>query len=107
MTDLIWFILMGVLFALLGSLFIVLGWLIWKKQKMNLIIRYHCDKVREENKEAYCRLAGIGVLLIGLGFLLSGIFTVFFQSVFTFLPMAAGLLIGLALLISAVVKYNH
>ena len=107
MTDLIWFILMGVLFALLGILFMVLGWLIWKKQKMNLIIRYHCDKVREENKEAYCRLAGIGVLLMGLGFLLSGIFTVFFRSVFTFLPMAAGLVIGTALLISAVVKYNR
>ena len=107
MTDAIWFILMGVLFVLLGILFIVLGWLIWKKQKMNLIIRYHCDKVREENKEAYCRLAGIGVLLMGLGFLLSGIFTVFFQSVFTFIPMAAGLVIGIALLISAVVKYNH
>ena len=107
MTDTVWFILMGVLFALLGILFIVLGWLIWKKQKMNLIIRYHCAKVREENKEAYCRLAGIGVLLMGLGFLLSGIFTVFFQSVFTFIPMAAGLVIGIALLISAVVKYNH
>jgi hypothetical protein len=107
MTDAIWFILMGVLFVLLGILFIVLGWLIWKKQKMNLIIRYHCDKVREENKEAYCKLAGIGVLLMGLGFLLSGIFTVFFQSVFTFIPMAAGLVIGIALLISAVVKYNH
>jgi hypothetical protein len=107
MTDAIWFILMGVLFVLLGILFIVLGWLIWKKQKMNLIIRYHCDKVREENKEAYCKLAGIGVLLMGLGFLLSGVFTVFFQSVFTFIPMAAGLVIGIALLISAVVKYNH
>ena len=107
MTDTVWFILMGVLFALLGSLFIALGWLIWKKQKMNLIIRYHCDKVREENKEAYCRLAGIGVLLMGLGFLLSGIFTVFFQSVFTFIPMAAGLVIGIVLLISAVVKYNR
>ncbi len=107
MNDYIWFILTGVLFALLGVLFAVLGWLIWKKQKMNLIIRYHCDKVREENKEAYCKLAGIGVLLMGLGFLLSGVFTVFFQSVFTFIPMAAGLVIGIALLISAVVKYNH
>ena len=107
MNDVIWFILTGVLLVLLGVLFAVLGWLIWKKQKMNLIIRYHCDKVREENKEAYCKLAGIGVLLMGLGFFLSGIFTVFFQSVFTFIPMAAGLVIGIALLITAVVKYNH
>ena len=107
MNDYIWFILTGVLFALLGVLFAVLGWLIWKKQKMNLIIRHHCDKVREENKEAYCKLAGSGVLIMGTGFLLSGICTMFFQSVLTFIPMAAGLVIGLALLISAVAKYNH
>ena len=107
MTDTIWFILTGVLFVLLGVLFAVLGWLIWKKQNMNLIIRYHCDKVREENKEAYCKLFGIGVLIMGIGFLLSGICTMFFQSVLTFIPMAAGLVIGIAVLISAMVKYNR
>ncbi len=74
---------------------------------MNLVIRHHFDKVREEYKEAYCRLAGSGVFVMGTGFLLSGICTMFFQSVLTFIPMAAGLVIGLALLISAVAKYNH
>ena len=53
MNDVIWFILTGVLLALLGVLFAVLGWLIWKKQKMNLIIRYNYAKVSEENKEVY------------------------------------------------------
>ena len=73
MSDTIWFIIIGILFAALGVLFIWLGWQIWKKRKINLIISYHCDKVSEENKPAYCSLAGIGVFLMGIGFAFSGI----------------------------------
>ena len=75
MSDLIWFVMTGVLFVLLGTIFIMLGWQIWKKQKMDLIISYHSSKVSEENRQAYCTLAGSGVLVIGIGFLLSGICT--------------------------------
>ena len=107
MNDFVWFIVIGVLFALLGCLFVYLGRQIWKKQKMDLIIRYHCDKVSEENKPAYCRLAGIGVFLMGFGFLLSGICTVWIRSVLTLIPMTLGLVSGITLLAAAVMKYNR
>ena len=107
MSDFVWFIVIGILFVLLGLLFILLGWQIWKKQRMDLIISYHCDKVSEENSRAYCTLAGIGVLIIGIGFLLSGICTVLIRSLLVFVPMTAGLILGIALLISAGIKYNH
>ena len=107
MSDLIWFIIIGILFVLSGVLFIVLGRQIWKKQKMELIISYHCEKVSEENKQAYCMLFGIGVLMIGIGFLLSGICTVWVRSVLAFIPMTVGLVFGIVLLISAIVKYNR
>ena len=107
MSDLVWFIVIGILFGLLGFVFILLGWQIWKKQKMNLIISYHCDKVRENNKRAYCTRSGIGVFLIGIGFLLSGICTAFSQSVLVFVPMTVGLVFGIALLASAGIKYNR
>ena len=107
MSDFIWFMMIAVLFVLLGLLFFRLGWQIWKKQRMDLIISYHSDKVREENRQAYCTLAGIGVLLMGIGFLLSGIFTALNQSAFAFVPMAAGLVIGTALLAYAVIRYNR
>ena len=107
MSDFVWFIVIGVLFALLGCLLVYLGRQIWKKQKMDLIIRYHCDKVSEENKPAYCRLAGIGVFLMGIGFLLSGICTVWIRSVLTLVPMTLGLVSGIALLAAAVMKYNR
>lgn len=107
MSDFIWFVIVGVIFALLSLIFIGLGLQIWKKQKMDLIIAYHCDKVREENKKAYCTLAGIGVFVMGIGFGLSGIGAVILQSVYAFIPMTAGLAAGTALLISAVMKYNR
>ena len=106
MSDYIWFIIVAVLFILLGLIFLVLGRQIWKKQKMNLIISYHCDKVSEENKQAYCTLSGVGVFTIGIGFVLSGICTVCLQNVYAFIPMAVGLVLGIALLIAAGIKYN-
>ena len=107
MSDFIWFIMISVLFVLLGLVFIWLGWQIREKQRMDLIISYHSDKVSEENRQAYCTLSGSGVLVMGIGFLLSGICSVFVQSLPAFIPMTAGLVTGTAMLISAVMKYNR
>ena len=107
MGDFVWFMIIGVLFILLGLIFIRLGWLIWKKRKMDLIISYHCDKVSEENKKAFCALSGIGVFLMGIGFCLSGILSAFLRSVYIFIPMTVGLAAGMALLAAAVIKYNR
>ena len=107
MEDLVWFVAVSALLVLLGIVFIRLGLAIWKKQKMELIIRHHCDRVSEENKPAYCTLSGIGVFTAGAGFVLSGICTAFTQSVLIFIPMAAGLAAGILLLVLAGVRYNH
>ena len=58
MDDIIWFIGISALLAFLGFVFIRLGLAIWKKQKMELIIRYHCDRVNEENKQKKHRADG-------------------------------------------------
>jgi len=106
MSDFIWFIIIAVLFLFLGIIFAVLGWLIWKKQKMNLIISSHCDKVKDEDKKSYCKLFGTGAFVIGIGFLVSGACTPFVQSVVSFIPMTAGLITGLVMIVSSVMKYN-
>ena len=107
MSDFIWFVIVELLFVLLGFIFIKLGLQIWKKQRMDLIIAYHHDKVSEGNKQVYCTLSGVGVLLIGCGFLLSGICTLSVHSFYAFIPMSAGLMLGIILLISASIKYNR
>ena len=107
MSDFIWFVIFAVVFILLAVIFTRIGWQIWKKQKMDLIISYHCDKVCEENKTAYCARVGSGVFFIGIGFGLSGICALFLRSLYAFIPMTFGLVLGITLLISAISKYNH
>ena len=107
MNDVIWFIIIGIVLMGTGLVFIWLGLAIRKKQRINLMIRYHMDKVSEKNKQAYCRLCGIGLTVIGAGLILSGICMIFVQSLPTLIPMAAGLVSGTALLITAIARYNH
>ncbi len=105
MEDLGWYLFICILLVLLGGVFAGLGLAIWKKQKTELIIRSHCEKVSAENKPAYCRLMGIGMLAIGAGMILSGLCTVFTHSLLVFLPLAAGLAAGLMLIFLAILRY--
>ena len=106
MGDTIWFIIIGIILIVLGLVFIWLGYSIWKKQKINLIIVYHMDKVSEVNKPAFCRLSGLGLLVMGCGFIASGIWTMVSGALLSFIPMTVGIVVGIILLISAGVKYN-
>lgn len=106
MGDTIWFIIIGAILIVLGLIFIWLGYSIWKKQNINLIIVYHMDKVSEDNKAAFCKLSGLSLLIMGCGFIASGIWTIVSGALLSFIPMIAGIVVGIALLISAGVKYN-
>ena len=107
MSDLTWFIIIGALFILLGIVFVVLGIMIGSRQKMGLIISYHCDKVSEENKKKYCNIFGLGMFFIGMGFAVTGILSVILQSLFALIPMAVGLVLGIAFILGAIIKYNR
>lgn len=106
MGDIIWFIIIGIILIVFGLVFIWLGYSIWKKRNINLIIVYHMDKVNDDNKPAFCRLSGLGLLVMGCGFIASGIWTMVSGALLSFIPMIAGIVVGIALLISAGVKYN-
>ncbi len=107
MNDFIWALMIAALFAILGLVFIWLGLAIWKKQKIELIIRHHMDKVSDKNKQAYCKLCGIGLLIVGIGFAISGICMAFTIELYSWIPMIAGLVTGILLLAISVGKYNH
>lgn len=107
MNDFIWFLITGIIFVILGIVFIRLGLALWKKQKTELIISYHMNKVSDGNRQAFCKLCGIGMLVSGIGFAVSGIWTVFTAELYSWIPMIAGLIAGILLLAVSVARYNR
>ncbi len=107
MSDFIWSLIIGVMFVLLGLAFLWLGLAIWNKQRIDLIIRQHMDKVGDMNKQAYCKLCGIGVFIVGVGLIISGIWMLFTIDLFSLIPMTIGLAAGILLITISVVRYNH
>ena len=93
--------------GVLALIFIYLGWLIWKKEKITLFHSYHYDKVSPSNKKLFCKISGWGVLLIGIGLLVTAIMIGITDSALSFIAFALGFVVGLVLLIYAGVKYNH
>lgn len=93
--------------GVLALIFIYLGWLIWKKEKITLLHSYHYDKVSPSKKKLFCKISGWGVLLIGIGLLVTAIMIGITDSALSFIAFALGFVVGLVLLIYAGVKYNH
>ena len=96
-----------IIVCLIGIVFIVLGYLLWKKEKISLLHDYHYDKVSEENKKSFCTISGIGIILIGMGLLITGVIIGITDSVWSFIAFAISFCTGLAMLIYAGIKYNH
>ncbi len=86
-----------------GVVLTVFGWLIWKKEKLSLMHNYHVDKVSIENRTAFCKLSGIGLIVIGIGLLVTAVILYITDSAYSFLCFAA----GLVMLITARAKYNR
>ena len=59
-----WFDLEDILFLIImggiGLLFVYLGFLLWVKEKINIMHDYHYTKVKETDKKAYTRIMGVG-----------------------------------------------
>lgn len=97
----------GILIVGLVSLaFLIFGFLIWTKEKMNLIHEYHCDKVSEKNKKAFCTMFGKGVVLIGIGLTATTVALAITESVLSFIPFAVAFVIGFVVLVKSIKKYN-
>lgn len=91
----------------IGIAFVLLGWLIWKKEKISLLHEYHYSKVSDNDKSAFCKDSGIGVMRIGVGLLVTAVLLFLTDSALSFLAFAVGMLLGLGQLISAGRKYNR
>ena len=90
-----------------GVIFMILGYLLWKREKINILHRYHYRNVSPDNKKVFCKMTGQGLILIGSGLLITGIFIFKTHSMYSFIAFAVGLIAGITLLINAGLKYNN
>jgi len=90
-----------------GIIFCLLGYLIWKKQKITLLHDYHYDKVSTEDKEAFCALAGKGVLTIGVSLLMTAVIIRITDSAWSFIVFGTGFVVGMRILVAAEKRYNQ
>ena len=88
-----------------GIACIALGLLIWKKQKLSVLHNYHYKNVKKEDIPAYSRQIGLGLILIGIGIIITGILNLLY-SAFWWISLLAGIVIGLIIIIKAQKKYN-
>ena len=88
-----------------GLLCVIIGLLIRIKKKVSLVHEYHYKNVRQEDIPAYCRLLGLGLVIIGLGICVTGFFNLFESSLW-WIPMLVGFVAGFAVLNRAQKKYN-
>ena len=107
MDDFVWSLVIGIMFILLSLVFLWLGLSIWKKQRIDLIIRHHMDKVSDMNKQAFCKFFGIGIFILGIGMVFSGICMLFTIDMFSWIPMTIGLIVGILMMTISVIRYNH
>ncbi len=89
-----------------GLLCAVLGLLIWKKRKISLLHDYHYQYVKREDIPAYTRQVGIGLVIVGCGIAAAGILDLFLSPLW-WVSLAAGIILGLIVIIMAQRKYNR
>lgn len=91
---------------ILGILLSVLGWFNFKGN-ISSIHWYNRRKVLPEDVPAYGKAMGTGTLIIGGALMITSILQMLFHREALYFISAAGILIGLAVMLYAQIRYNH
>lgn len=91
---------------IMASTFLFMGWRIWKKEQITLIHSYHYKKVAESDKRAYTEQMGKGVIIMGIGMLLTGVIDYLTHTPYGWIGFVVCFIWGFAIIISAQKKYN-
>ena len=95
------------IYGLVGLLLLALGWMIWKKERIDLLHDYHRNRVSEEDKKRFCTLCGMGIGIIGLGTLLTAVLFAVTGKLWSLFAFVLGFLVGIVMLIGTMLKYNR
>lgn len=100
----------SVLLFFLAALFLILGVFIYKGNA-NLIHDYHQTRIKESEKNDYCKAFSKGMFLITLTLIVSGMVALIGKGTYTLTASVAilfiGIVISLIILTKAQKKYNR
>ena len=96
------------LIVLLGVaiLFFSFGWLLRKKQRIDLVNAWHTRNVKKEDVPAYTRLMGLSLIAIGAGCIVTGVVACVFEENLGWLALPVGFVVGFVLIWKAQKKFN-
>lgn len=103
MDDIIVVVVLGAV----ALLFLWLGYLIWIKEKINLIHAYHYTKVKEADKKVYTSIMGKAMIVIGIGMVLSDILFLIMRTGECMIVFVILYVVGLGMMTYAQIKYNR
>ncbi len=95
-----------VFLILIGLIFSFLGWRIWKKEQITLIHDYHYTKVTEKNKKPYTEKMGKACIIMGIGMILTGTVDFISNTFLGWIFFGVCFISGLIIMIFAQIKYN-
>ena len=98
--------------AIVGLVVCVLG-LITMSGNLSLLHSYHRKRVTEENRKPFGRLAGLGLLIVGIAFVIFSVLLFIFEKTqigilykIANVELIACIVVGLAISFFAMIKYN-
>ena len=96
----------------IGIICIYLG-LKHRKGDVSMLHSYHKKRVAEEDKVPFGKMVGLGVIIVGVGFILSGALHYAADalqgevySLLANIALIAALVVGLGISLGAIIKYN-
>ena len=92
---------------LIGCFCLSLGYQLFFKEKITLLNSSYYSNISENDRKSFCRMTGIGLFLVGLGFLVSDIVLLITFSLWSLFVLAIGIFMGVILLIYAKRKYSR
>lgn len=101
-----------VVVMLVGVVLIVMGVLNFLGN-ISLIHSYHYKRVKEEDKGVFCKLMGVGTIIIGACITIGGLLSLIAYKtanasleITSYVISISGLVIGVAFFLYAMIKYN-
>ena len=88
-------------------LLFILSWQVWKEEKLDLVNPVSRRNISDENRKPFCAAIGKGLLIMGIGTLLSALLLFLKNTWLIVSPIALSYTVGIVVMAAAVIRFNR